>query len=120
MADAAHVVTHRAQPERTHAKVPAPSRIRRMPKDAESLLMYRRFMEERDEILAQMPNPPEPDNHHLDIAILEAWADGLIDDTYLHAEIAKYHKELKECSHCLENVEYYRSRRQQCSGTDAR
>ena len=57
----------------------------------------------------------------LAIAILEAWADGLIDDTYLHAEIAKYHKELKECSHCLENVEYYRSRRlQQCSGTDAR
>ena len=38
MADAAHVVTHRAQPEPTHAKVPAPSRIKRMPTDAESLL----------------------------------------------------------------------------------
>ena len=29
MADAAHVVTHRAQPEPTHAKVPAPSRCGR-------------------------------------------------------------------------------------------
>ena len=68
-------------------------------------------MAERDNILSHLPKCPEPTDCHVDIAVLEAWADGVIDDEYLTNEVAKCHTELKECSQCAESVSHYKARR---------
>jgi hypothetical protein len=72
--------------------------------------MYRRLMRERDAILANLPTPPAPEPH-LSIAVFEAWADGVVDDDRLHQELSKYHKEVRECSCCSDNLEFYKKRR---------
>jgi hypothetical protein len=87
----------------------------------ENLLMYRRFMKERDKILRGMRTPPPSERRHLDIAILEAWADGIVDDAYIDRQIAIFHKDLKECRRCCENVKYYKTQRaERCLAVDAK
>jgi len=79
-------------------------------------LGYERLIRERDEILSKLATIPTARKHsqaqqHLSIAVFEAWADGVLDDDRLNEELSKYHADVKECSRCSENFEFYKKRR---------
>lgn len=79
--------------------------------DVETVEIVDRLMEERDEILAKIetvPEAPEVDAH-ASIAILEGWADGLIEDDYVSAYMAEY----KGCHVCEENYRFYKTLREE-------
>lgn len=71
-------------------------------------LIYQRLMRKRDVMRSRLSTPPIPERH-VSIAVLEAWADGAVDEAYVREQIAKCHGKRKNCARCLESLEYYRS-----------
>ena len=72
-------------------------------------LGYLRFMRRRDALRSGFSTPPPPEQH-VSIAVLEAWADGRVDETDVMQQIAKCHRNGIKCARCLESLEYYRHR----------
>jgi hypothetical protein len=58
---------------------------------------------------AKFTTPPESERH-INIAILEAWADGKIDGNRVTQKIAEIHGWGVKCARCSEAVEFYRER----------
>lgn len=71
--------------------------------------IYQRFMKRRDALRSKLSTPPIPERH-ISIAVLEAWADGLVDEAHVQQQIAKCHGVGFTCARCSESLEYYRSR----------
>jgi hypothetical protein len=70
--------------------------------------MYRRFMKRRDVILEGMSPAPPPVEPHINIAILEAWADGNITEAPVHEKVAEIHGAGVRCPRCTASIEDYR------------
>jgi|GEM_PF-6554885 len=88
---------------------PAISNVQCM-ENNEATPALRTFLEHRDRIRAGMQTPQHVDQH-VGIAVFEAWADGFMDDAHLAKRLAVFHAEVKDCSICSENLEFYRTRR---------
>jgi hypothetical protein len=70
--------------------------------------IYQKLMKERDQIRSGIRTPPKRE-HHVSIAIFEAWADGRTDEGEVQRQIAEIHGKTR-CSVCLDNLAYYRAR----------
>jgi hypothetical protein len=74
-------------------------------------------MRKRDIIRSKLSTPPLS-VRHVSIAVLEAWADGTVEESHVMRQIAKCHGK-ETCSRCLESVEYYRHKRDASAGASA-
>lgn len=74
--------------------------------------IYTHFMRKRDALRSKFASPQIPERH-VSIAILEAWADGVVDESRVRRKISECHGVGVTCDRCLESLEYYRKRRQE-------
>ena len=66
-------------------------------------------MKRRDAHLSEVSTPPAPEIH-INNAVLEAWADDVLDEAQVMEQIAKCHPNGETCKRCLASVDYYRQR----------
>lgn len=70
---------------------------------------YLSFIKRRDALRTGFSTPPTPEPH-ISTAVLEAWADEVIDEDQVREQIAKCHPDGVRCERCEESVEFYRRR----------